>query len=107
MGVSVDRAYGVDSTEKRSKLKARGPEQRAAALARRADREESQGKGDLDELLSTPVDGLADALAGVTDIGSLQKLKRREKRATAKPLIEARIEELKAADDDGEPETEE
>ena len=109
MGVSVERAYGVDSTEKRSERKLRGPEQRAAALARKAEREGAKGKLDADALLATPVDGLADALSGVTDMGGLQRLKRRETRATAKPLIEARIAELKAekeAAESGETEVE-
>jgi hypothetical protein len=101
-GVSVDRAYGVDSTEKRSERKLRGPEQRAAALARKAERDGAKGKADLDELLSTGVDELPDALAGVTNIGDLQKLKRRETRVTAKPLIQDRIDALKAEKDAAE-----
>lgn len=112
MGVSVDRAYGVDSTEKRSERKLRGPEQRAAQLARKAEREGGKGKLNADELLATPVDSLEDALSTVTDMGGLQKLKRRETRATAKPLIAARIEALKAEKEaaeggDEEPEVEE
>src|SRR5438552_9330707 len=102
MGVSVDRAYGVDSTEKRSERKLRGPEQRAASLARKAEREGGKGKLDAEELLATPVDSLEEALSTVTDMGGLQKLKRREKRATAKPLIEARIAALKAERESGE-----
>lgn len=101
MGVSPDRAYGVDSTEDRASRKPRGPEQRVAALARKAEKDAEKGKVDSEELLSTPVDGLADALASVTDVGALKRLLRREKRATAKPLIQARIDELKADEDAG------
>lgn len=98
MGVDVSRAYGVDSTErgKTGRKRETGPEARAKALANKAQREADRGVANADEILATPVDGLADALSGVSDMGSLRKLARRDKRTTAKQYYDARIAELKA-----------
>lgn len=101
MGVKADRAFepskvfGVDSTEPRSQRKPRGPEQRSAALARQNDK----NKVNAEELMTTSVDSLADAIKDVNDVGALKRLLKRDERVTAKPIYEARIEAIQAEKD--------
>lgn len=98
MGVSVERAYGVDSTErgKSGRGKVTGAEARSAALARKAERDAEKTGVDADAVLATPVGELEAAIANVSDLGALKRLARRDKRSTAKAIYDARIAAVKA-----------
>lgn len=77
------------------------PEERQAILLSKAikgelvepstDDEESTDDGEL-----PTVADLENHLAGIDDLDELKAMKRRDRRATAKPIYEKRIEELKA-----------
>lgn len=56
----------------------------------------------VEDLLTTPVKKLGDALSLVHHVPALQDLLQKETRKTAKPFIELRIEELQTAEAKGE-----
>lgn len=95
LGVSTERAYGVDSTEKRNKQS--GAQLRSRALARKAERDAAGAdmtSEEVDEILSTPVTELEARLEKVGNAKHLQKLSRKDSRVSAKPLYKARIDAL-------------
>lgn len=100
LGVPTERAFGVDSTEQRGgRNKEKGGKLRARVLARNAEREAAAGElsaEKVEEILGTSVADLETALADVSDVAALKRLSRRDKRVSAKPLYDARLEALKA-----------
>jgi hypothetical protein len=118
-GVEALRGFGVDSTDvstagrsARSGARRQEIEQRQLqARAELAGRGRSAAPGQAskeaasagaEELVGTTLSDLPGALAGITDKKTIQSARRRDKRAGAKPLYTARIEELEAEGDEGD-----